>query len=291
MFARHASGVMFMSETVLPKSELRSSDQANWRRRAAIRLRQVAPWLTLLVVLSLWQAVVALQLYPPFIIPPPIDVLRTAVEVIRDGSLLGHTLTTLVNVFAGLLIGVGLALLLGYAIARVPLLEDILSPLIVALQSTPVVAYAPLLVIWFGSDARSKIITSALIVFFPMLMNTVVGLRNVPLQLRDLMRTMQATPWQTFTKLEVPAALPVLLSGLKVSATLAVIGAVVGEFINASAGLGFLINLARSQYDTPLVMVAVLTLTIMARSLYSLVVMIERQLLSWQLRARRSTTV
>jgi NitT/TauT family transport system permease protein len=176
-------------------------------------------------------------------------------------------------------------------IAKNRLLEDLLSPLIVALQSTPVVAYAPLLVIWFdtGSDNRlvSKILTCALIVFFPILLSTVVGIRNTPTPLHDLMRSLGASRWQMFAKLEVPAAMPVLLGGLKVSATLAVIGAVVGEFVSANAGLGFLMNLARNQYDTALVLVAVIALAVMARSLYGLVSLLERRVLAWQRRVRR----
>ena len=162
-----------------------------------------------------------------------------------------------------------------------------LSPIILAFQSAPIVAYAPLLVLWFGSGPTSKIVTSALIVFFPMLMNTIVGIRNVSPALRDLMRSMQATRWQTFTQLEIPAAMPILMGGLKISATLSVIGAVVGEFISANAGLGFLISLAKNQYDTPLVIVGVLTLTILARLLYSLVSLLERRVLAWQSRSRR----
>jgi NitT/TauT family transport system permease protein len=248
--------------------------------------RRLAPWLTALLVLVIWQGITMLRLVEPFLIPPPLEVAREAVTVIQNGTLWLHIQATMIPVLAGLVLGVSLALTLGYAIARVPLLEDLLSPLIVALQSTPVVAYAPLLVIWFGSGPNSKIITSALIVFFPMLLNTVAGLRNVPPGLRDLMRSLRATPWQTFTRLEVPAAMPVLMSGLKISATLAVIGAVVGEFISANAGLGFLINLARSQYDTPLVFVAVLTLTALARSLYSLAAWLERRALRWQRHGR-----
>jgi NitT/TauT family transport system permease protein len=248
--------------------------------------RRLAPWLTLLLVIIIWQLVTTFQLVKSFLIPPPLEVAREAVTVIQNGSLWLHIQATMLPVLVGLSIGVGLALALGYAIARLPVLEDLLSPLIVALQSTPVVAYAPLLVIWFGSGPSSKIVTSALIVFFPMLLNTVAGLRNVPPGLRDLMRSLRATPWQAFTRLEVPAAMPVLMSGLKISATLAVIGAVVGEFISANAGLGFLINLARSQYDTPLVFVAVLTLTVLARSLYSLAAWLERRALRWQSHGR-----
>jgi len=126
------------------------------------------------------------------------------------------------------------------------------------------------------------VIICALLVFFPMLINTVLGMRSIPTDLRDLMESLEATPRQTFLYLELPAALPIVLSGLKVSATLAVIGAVVGEFVSASAGLGYLINFGRGIYDTPLVIAAVLTLTALALTLYGLTVLLERLLLGWQ---------
>jgi NitT/TauT family transport system permease protein len=145
-----------------------------------------------------------------------------------------------------------------------------------------VVAIAPLLVIWFGPGMLSKMLICALIVFFPVLVNTIIGLRSVSRDLRDLMRSLQATRWQTFRLLEAPAAMPVFLGGLRVGATLAVIGAVVGEFIGADRGLGFMINRARGQYDTALVFVAILALAVMALSLYGLVLAAEKRLLAWQ---------
>lgn len=227
-----------------------------------------------------------LGLYPAFIIPPPAAVMEKLVTVLADGRLWLHTSTTLGQTLAGLLIGVTLGVSLGYAVAKNRWLDALLSPLVVAFQSTPVVAYAPLLVIWFGSGPESKVVTSGLIVFFPMLMNTVVGLRSVPTSLRDLMSSLRATRWQVFSRLEVPSAMPVLLGGLKVSATLAVIGSVVGEFVSANAGLGFLVNLARNQFDTPLVFVAVLTLAVIARLLYGLVEWLEIWFLRWQRRGK-----
>lgn len=238
--------------------------------------RRFVSLLTVLAVLALWQLVVALELYPSFIIPPPLAVLEKFIEVVQDGRLLLHTSTTFVEVLAGLAIGVSVGVVLGYAIAKSRTLEDILSPLVVALQSTPVVAYAPLLVIWFGSGLSSKVLTCALIVFFPVLLNTIVGLRSTPPSLRDLMRSLEATRRQMFFQLEIPAAMPVLIGGLKVSATLAVIGAVVGEFVTSNAGLGFLINVGKNQYDTPLVLVGVITLAVMARLLYGAVSVVER---------------
>jgi NitT/TauT family transport system permease protein len=160
--------------------------------------------------------------------------------------------------------------------------ERLLSPYVVASQSVPIVAIAPLLVIWFGSGMTSKVLICALIVFFPVLVNTIVGLNSVPDDLRDLMRSLKATRWQTFRLLEAPAALPVFLGGLRIGATLAVIGAVVGEFVGADRGLGFLINRARGQYDTALVFVALIALVLMALGLYGLVILLERRWLSWR---------
>ncbi len=259
-------------------------------RRSRLRrlsLRQLAPFITLTVVLLLWQMIVLLKVYPPFIIPAPLDVVAKFWKVLLNGTLWTNIQATMIAVLVGLAVGLTFGVILGYLIAKSPLLEDLLSPIVVGFQSVPVVAYAPLLVLWFGSGPTSKVVTSALIVFFPMLMNTIIGIRNVSPVLRDLMRSMQATRWQTFIKLEVPAAMPILLAGLKISATLAVIGAVVGEFVSANAGLGFLVNLARSQYDTPLVIVAVLTLTVIARLLYGLVSLLEYRFLYWQSRSRR----
>ena len=263
--------------------------KTGYRQHGRPLLRRAAPAAIFLAVLALWQLVTALKIYPAFIIPPPLSVAAKFQEVLLDGRLWAHTQVTLSAVLAGLVIGLSVGVVLGYAIAKSPLLEHVLAPVIIALQSTPIVAYAPLLVIWFGSGTTSKVVTSALIVFFPTLMNTVVGIRTVPQPLRDLMRSQRATPWQTFLLLEVPAAMPVLISGLKISATLAVIGAVVGEFISAQAGLGFLITFARNQYDTPLVLVSVIMLAVIARTLYGMVSLLERRVLSWQRRsARRS---
>ncbi len=258
--------------------------QFNWWRISA---RRVASAVSVVVVLAVWQLVTMLEIYPSFIVPPPIAVAEKFVIVIEDGRLWIHFRTTLISVLSGMFLGVSIGITLGYLIARSKLLEDLLSPLVIAFQATPIISYAPLLIIWFGSGLESKVIISALIVFFPMLMNTMVGIRNVPQSLHDLMRTSRATWWQTFTKLEVPAALPVLMNGMRISATLAVIGAVVGEFVGAKAGLGFLIGVARNQFDTPLVFVAVFTLTAMALTLYIFVVVVEHRLLAWQRRVKR----
>ncbi len=246
---------------------------------------------SLFVGLGLWLALIQLGDLPAFILPSPGLVWGRFLQALGDGSLLLHIWVTLQEVLFGLSLGVLAASMLGYLLAKSRRLERALSPYVVASQSVPIVAIAPLLVIWFGPGLISKVLICALIVFFPVLINTVVGLHGVPHDLRDLMRSMRASRWQTFRLLELPASLPVFLGGLRIGATLSVIGAVVGEFVGADRGLGFLINVGRGEYDTALVFVAVFTLIIMAFTLYGLVMWLETHLLWWQHKARDVKTV
>jgi len=255
-----------------------------WSVRNLGRSRVYLALFSMLVSLLLWDAVTRLTDFPAFILPGPWLVWARFWQLVSDGSLLRHILVTLQEVLSGLALGVSVATALGYLLAKSPVFERLLSPYIVASQSVPVVAIAPLLIIWFGPGMFSKILICALIVFFPVLVNTIVGLRSVPEELLDLMRSLQATRWQTAAYLQVPAALPVFLGGLRIGATLSVIGAVVGEFVGADRGLGFLINLGRGQYDTALVFVAVFTLVTLALGMYGAVVFIEYRWLSWQQR-------
>jgi NitT/TauT family transport system permease protein len=239
--------------------------------------------MSLAAFLIIWEGLVRLLDLPAFILPAPVQVAERWLRALADGSLLYHSAATLLEVLSGLLSGVVLASLLGYALAKSRLLEKVLQPFLVASQAIPTVAIAPLLVIWFGAGIFSKVLICALTVFFPVLVNTVVGLRAVPENLRDLMRSLRATRWQMLSMLELPAALPVLLGGLRIGATLSVIGAVVGELVGADRGLGFLINVGRGQYDTALVFVGVLTLVCLAVTLYSLVLWLEKRLLRWKM--------
>lgn len=241
------------------------------------------------IAVLLWWIVTRWSELPSFILPSPMIVLRRFWLVVSNGSLLWHTTYTLLEVALGLIGGAFLATVLGYMLAKSSTLERLLSPYLVASQAIPIVAIAPLLVIWFGPGLFSKVLIAGLIVFFPVLVNTVVGIRAVPQDLRDLMRSLRATRLQTLRFLEVPAALPVFLGGLRIGATLSVIGAVVGEFVGADRGLGFLINVGRGQYDTALVFVAVFTLVVLALLLYGAVILLERKLLAWQHRPRKNT--
>jgi NitT/TauT family transport system permease protein len=233
-------------------------------------------------LIMLWAGLVHWQGYPAFILPGPVQVWNKAVTMTLTGILWKHAQVTLIEIGLGLLIGLSLALLLGYLLGKSQTLDRLLSPYIVASQTIPIVAVAPLLVIWFGSGILSKVLICALIVFFPTLVSTMVGIRGVDPDLCDLMRSLRANRWQIFTKLELPAALPVLFGGLKLSVILSVVGAVVGEFVGADVGLGFLINLGRGILDTPMIFVAVLALVIIAQTLYLIVSLLESYFLRWR---------
>ena len=257
----------------------------NTIKKLPLTIHRSRNWLglaSLLAGLLAWWAAARYSGLPSFILPSPGQVWIRFLRALSDGSLLVHTGVTLFEILTGLLVGALAATILGYLVAKSRALERVLSPYLVASQAIPLVAIAPLLVIWFGPGMFSKILICALIVFFPVLVNTVVGVRAVPAALHDLMRSLRATRGQILLKLEIPAALPVFLGGLRSGATLSVIGAVVGELVGADMGLGFLVNVGRGQYDTALVFVAVFTLILLALALYSIVAWAERKLLSWQ---------
>jgi NitT/TauT family transport system permease protein len=242
-------------------------------------------WLGLISVLLgvlAWHLFTLQSGIPNFILPSPISVWTRFLRAVGDGSLIYHTGITLLEIVLGLLAGAMLATFVGYILAKSPTLEKVLSPYLVASQAIPIVAVAPLLVIWLGDGILSKVVICALIVFFPVLVNTIVGVRAVPIALYDLMNSLHASRAQILWKVEVPASLPVVLGGLRIGATLSVIGAIVGELVDAEEGLGFLLQLGDFQYDTPMVFVAVFMLIGLALMLYGAVILLEKKFLNWQ---------
>ncbi|MHC1740178.1 MAG: ABC transporter permease [Anaerolineaceae bacterium] len=237
---------------------------------------------SLLIALGIWSAVVNWGNLPAFVLPSPVAVWNKFLVTLMNGSLLHHSLVTLSEVLAGLLIGSCLATLIGYWLSRSIPLEKIFSPFLVASQAVPTIAIAPLLIIWFGSGMASKVLICALTVFFPILVNTIIGFRAVPANLKDLMRSLHPTRWQMLKFLEIPSALPILFGGLRIGATLSVIGAIVGEFVGSDQGLGFLINVGRGQYDMPLVFVSIGTLIALALCLYGITSMAETFSMPWK---------
>ena len=256
------------------------SAKKSWRQRHALEL--IALPGGILLFFGLWSLIKLVGDYPTFILPDPISVFREMSQIAANGLLWHHSQATLIEIMGGLALGLTTATVLGYFLAKSPLLERLAGPYIVASQSIPAIAIAPLLVIWFGSGKLSKVLICALVVFFPVLVNTIVGIRSVDANLKTLMRSLRASRWQTFTMLEIPAALPVLLGGLKIGVTLSVIGAVVGEFVGADRGLGYLISLSKGLFNTPLMFAALFVLAAISLSLYLIVTWLEHGLLAWR---------
>jgi NitT/TauT family transport system permease protein len=233
----------------------------------------------LVVGLVAWKAIVVIGRYPPFILPPPETVGTRFVEAWSRGTIQPHLVATLQEIGLGFVLGAGLALVCGYALARSTLVERVLSPYLVAAQATPILALAPVLYLWFGPGLLGKVLICALIVFFPIAVATMVGIRSVDAGLIELGRSLRATRRQVLTTLEIPAALPSILGGMRVGVTLAVVGAIVSEWAGANRGLGVLVNLARqSLFDIPLMFATLVTIALVGIGLYVAVVLIERRL-------------
>src|SRR6185503_7099305 len=192
-----------------------------------------------------WKLLVILGGLPVYILPAPEQVAVRFITAWTDGTMAPHAWTTIVEVALGFAVGASAGVVAGYALARWRAVEQVLSPYLVAAQAVPILALAPLLALWFGPGLLAKVVICGLIVFFPVAIATMVGIRSIDRGLRELARSLRATPRRILADVEVPAALPSIFGGLRVGVTLAVVGAIVGEWAGASRGLGVLINLAR----------------------------------------------
>ncbi len=261
----------------LMRREARSS-QAH-RRSAALGWLLVP--LSLLLGLLGWQWLVAARNIPAFILPPPGRVATRFLSALADGTWWANTSVTLVESLLGFALGFAVATVLGYLLAHLPLLERLVSPYIAASQALPIVAIAPILLLWLGFGLLPKVIVAAIVVFFPMLINTIGGLRRIDPSLREVALVYGASRWQMFRYVEVPLALPTILGGTRIGFTLAVTGATVAEFMGADRGLGLLLNVSKGLFDTPLLFVALLTLVTIAMLAYGFVALLERLIVRW----------
>jgi NitT/TauT family transport system permease protein len=235
--------------------------------------------LAFVAFVGVWKLVIAIGGLRTFILPSPEDVAGSFVRAWTDGTMAPHAWTTAVEVALGFAVGAGAGLVVGYVLARSRLVERLLSPYLIAAQAIPILALAPLLALWFGPGLLAKVVICALIVFFPVAIATMVGIRSVDRGLIELARSLRARPRQILTTIEVPAALPAILGGLRVGVTLAVVGAIVGEWAGADQGLGVLVNLARgSLFDYPLMFATLATIALLGIACYVLVVLAERRL-------------
>ncbi len=248
-------------------------------------LRIVAPLTFAVAVLALWQLYVAVSDISDSSLPAPTQVVEAGWD--QRELLLDNTWVTVQEILIGFAAAIVLGVTLAVVIRSSRLAERALYPWLVVSQMVPIPAIAPIIVLWTGFDLRPKIIVIALVAFFPIAVNTIDGLRAADPQLLRLMRTMRASGWQRFRYAQLPAALPFLFSGLKIAAALSVIGAVFGEWVGASEGLGYLILVLNNATATATMFATIFLLAVIGITLFALVSLAERLLLPWYHDARR----
>ncbi|MCX8278107.1 MAG: ABC transporter permease [Dehalococcoidia bacterium] len=239
-------------------------------------------WLPAAIIIILlivaWEVLVEVLDVQRWLLPPPSVIF---VEILDSlGFLLRHTWVSTTEIALGFSISIVLAVLLASGIIWSRTVERTLYPVIITSQTIPIITLAPLLIIWVGTDIMSKVIVIVLFTFFPIVISLVSGLRSVDQEMVDMLRTLGASPWQTFRKLMIPSALPSFFAGLKVAAVVSVIGAVIGEWFGSSEGLGWLMKIAGGQFQTARVFAAIVMLSILAMTLFAAVVVVEK----WSLR-------
>ena len=234
------------------------------------------PLLFIMVTLALWEGAVRLFDVPPYLLPAPTAIIKSA-----DPDLLEHAGVTFAEALAGFLLASVAGLVGAVAFAYSRTLERGLFPLAVALKTTPLVAIAPLLVLWMGTGWWSKITAAALISFFPVLVNTVKGLKAADAECHELFRSLNASRLQEFYKLRIPFCLPYLFSALKISSSLAIVGAVVGEFVGATRGVGYLIMVSSSHLDTDILFSAIFASAFSGVLLFHAIGYLEHKVVFW----------
>lgn len=245
----------------------------------------VNKWLTSLATFCLfvggWEAAVRLFSVPEIVLPPPSAVVVALWDGIASGEFNIHLAVTLYEIVAGFALGAIAGLALGFMVALSPLLERIVYPYIVAFQTVPKVAIAPIIVIWFGYGLTSKVVITATIAFFPLLANTIAGLHATPRDQIEMMRAYTANRWQIFHKVRLLGALPSIFVGLDIAIVLSVIGAIVGEFVGAKAGLGYLILQKNFNFDMAGTFAILILLSLIGIGFHALIVFLQHRIVFW----------
>lgn len=246
----------------------------------------IQPILVFILFILLWKAIIFVFALKEFILPQPETVFLTYLKLLWDGTLITQTFVTLKEALAGFLIGSFIGASIGYTIGKSKNLESALAPYIVSIQSMPVIAIMPLLAIWFGYGLTAKIIVCSIIVFFPILINTMAGIKNVDQKTKELFQLLKADKYQIFTKLEMPSLMTCLFASFKIGIVFSIIGAIVGEFTGASAGLGYLILYSSNMLRTAITFAALLQLAITGVVLYYILIILEQRLSFWNINSK-----
>ena len=271
-----------MADLVSGAGDLPGVDVGAWRRRRRRNtvMTIVVPILTFVVIIVAWGGLVALFNTPIYLVPAPGDVIPALVN--NAGDLWANSIVTLIEIGAGFGLTVVFAIPMGLAIALSMTTKQIAYPVLVFIQLIPKIAIAPLFVVWFGFGIESKIFLVAILTFFPLLLASIAGFQTLDDRLLYLTKSMGASRTQTFWKVRMPSALPVIFSGLKTAATIAATAAIVAEFVGANAGLGYRLLVASLYLDTPLIFAILLILTVIGLGLNYIIEAIEYLVMPWK---------
>ena len=254
-----------------------------------LQSRYLKPLILVIILIALWDLSIRILRIPPYQVPPPGEVLKT---LFQDGpELLSQTWPTTVATLWGFALSVVIGIPLAMLIAGSRTVEDYLYPLLVFSQSIPKVAIAPLFVVWFGFGLLPKVLSAFLLGFFPVVVSAVQGFKSVDPDMLDLARAMEANSLQTFRMVRLPHAMPAIFSGLKVCITLAIVGAVVGEFVGSNSGLGFVLQRSIGNFELPTMFAALLILAILGVVLFWIIEVAERFVVPWHSSQRQELLV
>lgn len=237
--------------------------------------------ISVLVFFLLWKGYVVAFEVSPLVLPPPEDVLHALARLMQREDTYYHIYTTLVECLGGFCIAVIVGTLLGQLLGRIAILDTIFKPFVIALQLTPKVALIPLFILWFGFGIESKIIISALLAFFPVFSNSYLGAKSVDTGLIEVFQVGKASTWQRFKLLVIPASLPYILTGMEMAIVLAIIGAVVSEFVAGSRGLGYLATIKLQDLEVDTLFAVVILLAMIGFVLYFTVGSLRKVVIPW----------
>lgn len=259
--------------------ELPLDDGRDTRTAWLYRLAEVALGL---VLLGLWEILPRTGLVSDIILPPFSEVASALFTLVQQDFFWTNLWTTLTEILVGFVLGSLIGFVLGVALAIWLPFKRLVYPYVVAFQAVPKIVFAPVFIAWFGFGQTSKIVMAIVIAFFPVLINTMIGLQSVPSDALRLMRSLRATRLQTFWKVSLPHSLPVISAGVKTALTFAVIGAIVAEFVGASEGLGYLLDLYNFQLAIDRVFAVIVVLSVIGAAGFFLLEWIDRKLIFWQ---------
>ncbi len=252
------------------------------RPRRTIRPETILIPLVAIVLFGGWELYCRTQGVSDLLLPAPSQIVVALIQGFQSGLLLDGLRATLIEIVLGFLLSATIAFVLGTLISQIRVLEATLYPYIVAIQTMPKIAIAPLILVWVGFGIESKVIIAAMVSFFPMLVNNIAGLRSTPPQKIELMRSLSASRWKIFWYLQLPEALPYIFAGLNIGIVLSVLGAIVGEFVGAKEGLGYLIIQMNYNMDIAGVFAALVVLGVMGMTLNMLAQYARRRIIFWQ---------